>query len=264
LSRQPAQLSFIIVGCWLSICAVPVSAPAAGPAKEITVSAAISLKNPFEDLGKLYAATHGTKVIFNFGASGALAQQIEGGAPVDVFASAAQKDMDRVDGKGLLVTGSRTNFTGNEVVLVVSLPRLVLNGFGDLKTASVKKIAIGNPRTAPAGRYAAEVLDYYQLSDNVNARLVFTENARQALDYVARGEVDAAIVYATDAATRAGEVRLVTTAPEGSHQPVVYPVALVKRTRSRKEAKAFINLVISREGQAILERYGFKAVRENR
>jgi molybdate transport system substrate-binding protein len=255
---------FIIVACWLSICSFSVSAPAASPAEEITVSAAISLKNAFEDLGNLYEATHGTKVIFNFGASGALAQQIEGGAPVDVFAAAAQKDMDRVDDKRLLVPGSRANFAGNDVVLVIPLAGTTLKGIDDLKMASVKKIAIGNPRTVPAGRYAAEVLDYYQLSGIVSAKLVFTENARQTLDYVARGEVDAAIVYATDAAARAGEVRLVASAPEGSHQPVVYPMALVKGTRSGEEAKAFITLVISRKGQAILEKYGFKAIKEGR
>jgi molybdate transport system substrate-binding protein len=230
-------------------------------AGDITVSAAISLKNAFEEIGKLYESRHREKVLLNFGASGDLAKQIAGGAPVDVFASAAQKDMDMLDSNGLLYQGTRVNFAGNSVVLIIPLQGTLLKGFEDLNTASVKKIAVGNPKTVPAGRYAAEVLDYYKLSGVIKDRLVFTENVRQALDYVARGEVDAGIVYGTDAATRARDIKLVSTAPEASHRPVIYPIAVVKDTKNETSAKAFASLVVAPEGGKILQKYGFKPVR---
>lgn len=228
---------------------------------DITVSAAISLKNAFEAIDKLYESRHNVKVFLNFGASGDLAKQIEGGAPADVFASAAQKDMDMLEGKGLLSQGTRVNFAGNSVVLIVPLQGTLLKGFEDLNTAAVKKIAVGSPKTVPAGRYAAEVLDYYKLASAIKDKLVFTENVRQALDYVARGEVDAGIVYATDAAVRDRDVNLISTAPEASHKPVIYPIAVVKDTKSATLAKAFIALVLSPEGQKILQNYGFKSVK---
>ena len=227
---------------------------------EITVSTAISLKNAFEEIGKLYEAKGGgTKVLFNFGASGDLMRQIEGGAPVDVFASAAQKDMDEAEKKGLLLAGSRANFAANTVVLAVpATTRTLIKSFEDLKTDSVKKIAVGNPKTVPAGRYAEEVFQYYKILDTIKEKFVLTENVRQVLDYVARGEVDAGVVYSTDAMTRPKEVSLVATAPEQSHKPVIYPIAIVKGTKNETVAKAFVALVLSPEGQGILAKYGFR------
>jgi molybdate transport system substrate-binding protein len=231
--------------------------------KEITVSAAISLKNAFEEIGKIYEAKNGgTKVVFNFGASGDLMRQIEGGAPVDVFASAAQKDMDDAEKKGLIAVGSRLNFAANSVVLIVPLKSgTAMKSFEDLKSGSIKKIAVGNPKTVPAGRYAEEVLKYYKMPDEIKDKLIFTENVRQALDYVSRDEVDAGIVYSTDAIARSKEVAVVATAPEASHKPVVYPIAMVKTAKNSEQANAFIALVTSAEGKRILGRYGFKAVK---
>jgi molybdate transport system substrate-binding protein len=239
-------------------CPSPVSAESS---KEIAVSAAISLKNAFEEIGKLYESKNiGTKAVFNFGASGDLMRQIEGGAPVDVFASAAQKDMDLLDQKGLIASGTRVNFAANTVVLVVpAATKTSMKSFEDLKADIMKKIALGNPKTVPAGRYAEEIFQYYKLLDAIKDKFIFTENVRQVLDYVARGEVDAGVVYATDAATRPKEVRIVATAPEQSHKPVIYPIGVVKGTKNKGAASAFIALVLSAEGKNILEKYGFKA-----
>ena len=241
------------------------SSVSAEPPKEITVSAANSLKNAFEEIGKLYESKDkGTKVVFNFGASGDLMRQIEGGAPVDVFASAAQKDMDSLDRKGLIASASRADFAENTVVLIVpAIAKASMKSFEDLKTSSIKKIAVGNPKTVPAGRYAEEVFTYYKIRDAIKDKLILTENVRQALDYVARGEVDAAVVYSTDAMIRAKELKVVATAPEQSHKPVVYPIAIVKGTRNEKAVKDFITLVTSPDGKKILEEYGFKAVKKN-
>jgi len=132
--------------------------------KELTVSAAISLKNAFGEAGRLYEEKHeGTRVLFNFGASGSLARQIEAGAPVDVFASAAQLDMDTIERGGFIVPGSRKDFAGNSIVLIVPVDSpLPVTSFGDLVSGKVRRIAVGNFKTVPAGRYAEEVLNYFQ------------------------------------------------------------------------------------------------------
>ena len=235
----------------------------AEPANEITVSAAISLKNAFEEIGKVFEENHpGTKVRFNFGASGDLGRQIEVGAPVDVFASAAQKDMDEIEQKGFITSGTRMNFAGNNVVLVKSgITRIRIESFEDLRKAEVKKIVIGNPKSVPAGRYAEEVLKYLNLWEAVKEKLVFAEHVRQALDYVARNEVDAAMVYSTDAMIRPKEVRIVIKAPDRSHQPIVYPIGIVKESKNQSLAKEFIILVLSTDGKNLLKKYGFEMVK---
>jgi molybdate transport system substrate-binding protein len=238
--------------------AVPLSAFAGSP-KDITVSAAISLKNAFEEIGRLYGSKYGTKCVFNFGASGDLAKQIAGGAPVDVFASAAQKDMDDVDKQGHIVAGTRADFAANSVVLIVPAgAKTSLKSFEGLMAADIMKIAVGNPKTVPAGRYAEEVFGFYQMLSSIKDKLIYAENVRQVLDYVVRGEVDAGVVYATDAAAGSKEIRIIAAAPEASHKPVVYPIAAVKGTKSEADAKAFISLVLSQEGKKILQKYGFK------
>jgi molybdate transport system substrate-binding protein len=229
---------------------------------EITVSAAISLKNAFEEIGKIYESRNTAfKVVFNFGASGDLMAQIKGGAPVDVFASAALKDMDELDRDGLIVRDTRTNFVANTVVLIApSRSKIALSSFEDLKRPEVMKIAVGNPKTVPAGRYTEETFQYYRISDKINKKLVFAENVRQVLDYVARNEVDAGVVYSTDAMVRQQEVKIVMTAPEDSHKPIIYPIAVIKGTKSENAARAFISLVTSDEGGKILSTFGFKPI----
>jgi molybdate transport system substrate-binding protein len=256
---------YLLCAPLLSILLVPfaINPSSAEPAKEITVSAAISLKNAFEEIGKIVEEKHpGTKVRFNLGASGDLARQIEAGAPVDVFASAAQKEMDDIDQKGLITSGARTNFAGNSVVLVKpGMSQIRMESFEDLRKAEVKKIVIANPKSVPAGRYAEEVLKYFNLREAVKDKLVFAEHVRQALDYVARNEVDAAMVYLTDAMIRPTEVRIITKAPDKSHQPILYPIAIVKGSKNQSVAKEFITLVLSTEGKNLLRKYGFETVK---
>jgi len=235
----------------------------AEPKKEIMVSAAISLKDAFEEIGSLYEDKHkGTKIVFNFASSGALRRQIEGGAPIDVFASASQKDMDSLAEKNLIMKDTRVIIATNSVVLIVPLKsKIEIKSFEDLILKNIRRIAIGNPKTVPAGRYAYEAFEYYKIAENIKDRLIFGENVRQVLDYVARGEVDAGIVYLTDAIIGEKEVKIAATAPEASHKPVVYPMAVVKGTKNEVLAREFISFVTSKEGKRILEKYGFKAVR---
>jgi molybdate transport system substrate-binding protein len=231
--------------------------------RKITVSAAASLKDVFEEIGRLYEDRNkGANVIFNFASSGALRRQIEVGAPVDVFASASKKDMDIIDQKGMVIKDTRVDIATNNVVLIVPVEsKAEIKSFEDLMSKNIKRIAIGNPKTVPAGRYAHEVLNYYKVAEVIKDRLIFAENVRQVLDYVARKEVDAGIVYLTDAMVRPKKVKIAATAGEASHSPVVYPIAVVKGTRNESLAKEFISLVTSSEGKMILEKYGFKAVR---
>lgn len=248
-------LTAILIFIW---CPLVPAIPA--QAQEITVSAAISLKEAFTDLGKAFEVRQkGVRVQFNFGASGDLARQIAGGAPVDVFALAGLKEMDEIEQKGLVVPGTRVNFAGNTVVLAVpAASTFSWESFGDLRRKEVKRIAIGNPATVPAGRYAEQVLRKLNLWESLKEKLVLAENVRQVLDYVARNEVDAGLVYATDAAARKKELKKSLPAPEGSHTPVVYPLAAVKGGKNELLSRAFVALVISDEGKRIFGRYGFK------
>jgi molybdate transport system substrate-binding protein len=253
---------FIVLICFVGLVFIPeITAQAT---YEITISAAISLKNAFEDIGRIFQERNpGGRLLFNFGASGDLARQIEAGAPVDVFASAAQKDMDNLDQKDMIIKGTRKDFAGNSVVLIIPTKSTIhLTSFNDLRRGEIQKIAIGNPKTGPAGRYAEEVLRYFNLWDGIKDRLIFAENVRQVLDYVARGEVDAGMVYSTDALVRAKEVRIVAEAPEQSHRPVVYPIAVVKGSKKESLAKEFISVVTSKEGKKVLEKYGFRVSKE--
>jgi molybdate transport system substrate-binding protein len=226
---------------------------------ELTISAAISLKNAFEEAGKFYEAKHkGVRVLFNFGASGNLARQIEGGAPVDVFASAAEQDMDAIEKGGLTVPGSRKDFAGNSIVLIVPAnSQLPITSFGDMVSGKVQRIAVGNFKTVPAGRYAEEVLNHFHLLPAIREKLIFAENVRQVLDYVSRGEVDTGIVYSTDARMRPKEVRVVAGAPKASHRTIVYPIAVIKGTKNETLGRSFISFILSPEGKKILDRYGF-------
>ena len=234
----------------------------ASAADAVVVSAAASLKNAFEEIGALYATSAGGPgPAFNFGASGDLMAQIKGGAPVDVFASAAAKDMDVLETEGSLLPGTRVDFAANEVVLVVpSASTAGVSSFADLTKPAIARIAVGNPKTVPAGRYAEEVFTNAGITEAVRPKLVLAENVRQVLDYVARAEVDAGVVYATDAAIRPQDVKVAAIAPSGSHTPVIYSIAVLKGAPNFEAGKAFVAAVRSDTGQAILARYGFKAV----
>jgi len=231
----------------------------AQPPQELTVSAAISLKNVFDEIGKTFEAQHsGTKVRFNFGASGDLKKQIEGGAPVDLFASASLKEMDDLNAQNIILKDTILTFAKNSLVLIQPIhAKVALKSFNDLKKEAVKKVAIGNPKTVPAGRYAQETLQYFKIFDALKDKFIFAENVRQVLDYVARDEVDAGIVYMTDALFMKEKVAVVAKAPEASHKPVLYPITVIKSTKNEPLAREFEKAVTSDQALNIFEKYGF-------
>ncbi len=229
-------------------------------AQEVTLSVAISMKDAVEELGRAFGrARPGVVLRYNFGASGELQQQIEAGAPVDLFISAGTRQMDALEGKGLIRPGTRRAFARN--VLTVIKPAdstLRLAAPDDLLDPRVQKIIIGNPKTVPAGQYSEQSLKALGFWDRLRGKLVYAENARQALEYVSRGEVDAGFVYATDAATRAGRVKEAFRPPARTYEPVLYPAAVVRDAAQPALAQAFVDLLVGREGQAVLARLGFQ------
>lgn len=244
----------------LPLCLMLVLAPAPARAAELTLSVAISMKEAIQEIGQTFTRQRpDTRVSYNFGGSGELARQIEAGAPVDVFISAAQREMDRLDKRGLVVAATRRNFARNALTVIKPADStLDLAKPADLLDARVRRIAIGNPKTVPAGEYAEESLRALGLRDRLSSKLVFAENVRQALDYVARGEVDAGCVYVTDATIRAGRVKEAFRLAEDTYRPVVYPVAVVAASKQQAITRAFIDLLTSSDGRAVLARFGFQ------
>jgi molybdate transport system substrate-binding protein len=216
---------------------------------EITVSAASSLTDAFKYIGTEFQKNHpDVKINFNFGASGVLQKQIEQGAPVDIFAGASQLEMDSLDGKGLIIKDTRTNFTRNKLVIIAP-SNLTIE---ELK--GLNKIAIGDPKTVPAGRYAQAFLENAGIYEMIKTKLIFAENVRQALDYVERGEVDAGLVYFSDSLKSNMSVSPIN---ESLYPPIVYPIAVINDSQQPAISRQFIEYIQSNEGQIILRKYGF-------
>lgn len=227
-------------------------------AADVIVSAAASLSNSFNDIGKLYEAKHpGDKIVANFAASDVLLKQIEQGAPADVFASADEQTMDRAAQSNAIDKSTRKDFAANTLVLIVGANAKPPAKLDDIAGGDYTHIAIGNPDSVPAGRYAKEALMSAKLWDKIQPQIVPAQNVRQALDYVARGEAQAGFVYATDAETQKDKVHVAMTVPTST--PVRYPIAVTAKSQHAAAAKAFVDFVNSAEGQAVLKKYGFSA-----
>jgi molybdate transport system substrate-binding protein len=235
------------------------TAPAAQN-QELLVSAAISLKDAMEELGRNFAQAHpAVTVRFNFGASGDLQKQIEAGAPVDVFISAGQRQIDELERQGLLTPGSCRVFARNVLTLAVPADSsLDLHSPVDLRRTEVQRVAIGNPKTVPAGQYAEECLRNLGLWEVIRPKIIFAENVRQVLEYVARGEVDVGFVYTTDLLSRPGQVKEANRPSQDSYTPVTYPGAVVAVSHLQPLAQAFVEMLLSPTGQQVFARYGFQ------
>lgn len=227
------------------------------PASDLVVSAASSLTNAFQAEAKAYEAKHPeTHVVLNFASSDTLMRQISNGAPADVYASADQVAMDKAARQGLLAKDSRIDFAANQLVLIVPAGSArKITTLKDLTDSRFKRIAWGNPDSVPVGRYALKVLAGAGLDKTLAAKAVLAQNVRQCLDYVARDEVDAGFVYATDAAIAQGKVTIALRLP--SPTPITYPLAIIARSAHPQQAAGFRAFVLSPDGQAILARYGF-------
>lgn len=226
-------------------------------AGELIVSAAASLTDAFTEIKTVFEKQHpGVGVAVNFAASGTLFRQMREGAPVDVFASADQLTMDKAVEAGLIDTASRKNFARNTVVLIVPHGKdSAIKNPAELAEKKIARIAVGNPASVPVGSYTKEALEHDSLWNALSEKYIFAETVRQVLDYVARGEVDAGFVYRTDAMK--GKKNVDTVMTLGNHTPVEYPAALLSASKHNEDAAAFMALLLSPEGQAILAKYGF-------
>lgn len=216
--------------------------------KEITVSAAASLKDALSVIEKDYEKTHDVDIKFNYGASGALANQIKAGAPVDLFFSAAQSKVDDLVRAHVVKKENQQSVLENQLVLV---SQSGMTDISNLKEASIKKIAVGTPATVPAGAYAKEALMKAGVWNLIDDKIIYTKDVRQALTYVETGNTDAGIVYTTDAK---GTKLKQTPIDEALHSPITYPLALITDNQT---ARAFYEYLQSDAAKKVYQSYGF-------
>ncbi|EGK07147.1 molybdate ABC superfamily ATP binding cassette transporter, binding protein [Desmospora sp. 8437] len=225
---------------------------------ELYILAAASLTDAVQEVRRVYEREHPhVKLVPSFASSGKLQRQIEQGAPADLFISAGEKEMDALIRQGQVVTEDHRSFLHNELVLIVPRNHKRIKGFEHLTQAS--KIAVGQPKTVPAGEYAKQTLQYMKLWDSLKSRMVFAGDVRQVLTYVETGNVDAGLVYRTDAQT-SDRVTVVATAPPGSHRSIIYPMGVVKGSKNREEADRLYDWLDGEKARAIFRNHGFQDV----
>lgn len=266
--RNKTQIITFIIGFFFSLLLVvgcnqttttnsPPASNSTAPSTTLTISAAASLKDALEEIKPLYCQQKSNVTLtYNFGSSGALQQQIEQGAPADVFISAAKKQMDALQEKGLLLDGTRKDLLKNQVVLIAPKDAAAVTDFKDLTSDRIKKVALGEPKSVPAGKYAEEVLTSQNILNKIKAKTVYAKDVRQVLNYVESGNADAGIVYLSDAKS-SDKVKVVATASEKSHSPVVYPIAVLKNSKNVDAAKEFVQFLSSDTAKSVFEKQGF-------
>ena len=238
-------------------------------ADSITVSAAISLKDALDELGPIFQVQqhrknggNGTAVTYNYGGSGTLARQIEQGAPVDVFFSAAEKQMDELAAQGLIVADTRRDLVGNALVLIAPAQTTALHSFQDLNSPVVKTLALGETSTVPAGMYARQTLEHLGLFASLEKKVVYAKDVRAVLTYVETGNADAGVVYQTDANT-SKKVRVIAIAPADSHDPILYPAAVLRDAKNSSAARAFLDFLQGPDARAVFQKYGFTSAEKS-
>ncbi|MBF2029573.1 MAG: molybdate ABC transporter substrate-binding protein [Oscillatoriales cyanobacterium C42_A2020_001] len=261
--RVIAFLSSLLITFVLSIGSKIVSPiPANAQSPTLLIAAAASLQEALEELDPIFErANSGVTVNYNFAASGPLQQQIQQGAPVDVFISAATPQMNTLQNENLILTDTRRNLLTNDLVLIV--PRnsaLGLTSFRQLTNSNVRRISVGEPRSVPAGRYAEELLTNLGILKQLRSKFVYGNSVRNVLGSVESGNADAGIVYVTDAKI-SDRVRRVATAPDNLHSPIVYPIAVIRASRHQQTARAYAQFLQSKQAQTVFRRYGFGIAR---
>jgi len=228
---------------------------------ELTISAAASLNEVLTEIESLYEEEHPhINLLINFGGSGSLQQQIIQGAPVDLFFSAAEDKYDELLERDLIDSTYSSDLLGNELVLVTPRNSAVeITGIPDLASNEINTIAIGTPETVPAGQYAKQTLQQLQLWDKLSTKLIPSKDVRQVLSYVETGNVDAGIVYHTDALL-SDKVKLIATVDQSLHDPIILPVGIIQRTNHKEEAITFYKYLHSEIATEIYKKYGFRLV----
>jgi len=228
---------------------------------ELNVCAGAGLTDVLTEINKVYMEENKKVVIVaNFAAAGTLQQQIEQGAPADVFFSPGAKQMDALQNGGLIINETRQNLLKNRIVLVVpNNSTLNISDFMDLLNGDVKKIALGDPEFVPAGTYGMQALNFFGIAEQLQSKLILCNDVRQVLSYVESGNVDAGIVYATDAAIT-DKVKVVADAPDEINSKIFFTIAIIKASKNMETAKAYINYLFGSEANGVFEKYGFTVV----
>ena len=255
------RLKFLSTLCCLSLLLTGCSSSTKKEDKtiELNISAAASLKEAMADLEAAYTSKNPeVSFVIKYGSSGSLQQQIEQGAPCDLFISAGEKQMTALEEEGLLLDGTNKDLVKNSLVLVTSNDSEI-SSIDSLNSDAVSKIALGEPSSVPAGKYADETLTSLAIKDSLNNKLVFAKDVKEVLAWTASGNADAGFVYLSDALSSDG-VKIVETISEEYHSPITYPVAIIKDSDDIDAAKAFEDFLFTDEAQEIFEKYGYKSV----
>lgn len=236
------------------------------PAKtEIIISAAASLKEVMSEIKPLYREKNPQVAItYNFAASGTLQRQIEQGAPVDIFMSADRAKIKILQQQGLLESDTIGNFLQNKIVLITERNNnLAINSFADLTTEDIDIVALGEPLSVPAGKYAQEVLNYFQIAEQIEEKAVYGKDVRQVLNYVATNNADVGLVYSTDAKVRSNRVKIIAIAPPQAHSTINYAIAVTGDSNNPQAAREFVKFLNTERVRDIFTNYGFIPVNYN-
>lgn len=225
----------------------------------LMISAAASLTDVLNELKPVFEDEHPSiELAYNFGGSGKLAQMIIQGAPSDVFLSASESDMDKLQVEDLVLKETRVNFAENELALIANKNNPVkVSSFNEISSVTVDHLAVGEPESVPVGRYTKQMLEHLSLWDSLQGSLVLSSDVRQVLTHVELGNADAGIVYASDV-LRSEKIIIVAAADSDWHEPIMYPGAVVTDTSQTDEAKVFLAFLTSEKGQELLHKHGFK------
>lgn len=229
-----------------------------GEKTPLTISAAISLSDALDEIKANYEKDHPVELTFNLGSSGKLAQQIQQGAPVDAFISANWDWMDVLESKDLVIAETRKDVVGNNIVLIAGKnSNIDYDSIEDINPAEVGQIAIGNPKSVPAGKYAEQTLRYLGKWEALKDNLILAKDVRQVLTYVETGNVDIGLVYQSDVRI-SDNINVLAVAGDKAHDPIVYPAAVTVDSEHQKAATEFVEYLESEKAQHILGKYGFK------
>lgn len=224
----------------------------------LTLSVAASMQDVMRAIQPLYQEqVPEVELIFNFGSSGSLQRQIEQGAPADIFISAASRQMDALETQDLLLPGTRFDWVVNRLVLITPEGAPLLATAQDLIQPDIEQIALGEPTSVPAGRYAQEALTTLDLFETLSPKLIFGKDVRQVLNYVETGNVDAGLVYQTDALI-SDRVQVALVFPPETHDPIVYPVAVIADSPNPEAAITFSQFLRQKKVQEIMTQFGFE------
>lgn len=262
-----STLSMLIISVLMISCSSPKQTSttkedkvSSEPSIELNISAAASLKESMADIQNEFKKVKpNITLTVNFGASGSLQQQIEQGAPCDIFISAGQSQMKALEDKALILENTRKDLVKNDLVLV-GYKDTKITSIADLTSDKVAKIAVGEPKSVPAGKYADEVFEALGIKKAISSKLVFAKDVKEVLAWTTSGNADVGFVYKSDVLT-SDTAKIIETIPEDKHSPITYPIGIIKASKSPDAAKSFEEFLFNGKCQEIFKKYGYGTIK---